>query len=83
MLESLESRKLFAATLPDAAPLAAPTDAEAALSLNFTKIKFDTKVAQQDFHFTKVTFTDVLVSSKVSQQDFHFVMRMPKSSPML
>ena len=72
MIESLESRKLFAATLPDASALAAPTDAESAFSLNYTKIKFDTKAAMQDFHFT----------SKVSAQDFHFVMKVNKSSPL-
>jgi len=60
MLENLESRTLFAATLADASPTPAPAAQTASnftepaiYSLNFTKIKFDTKVAQQDFHFVK------------------------------
>ena len=77
MFENLESRTLFAATLADASPTPTPA-AQTALnftepaiySLNFTKIKFDTKVAQQDFHF----------ASKVAQQDFHFVKKMDKPS---
>ena len=73
MFECLESRMLFAATLPDASPT--PTALNFTkpeiYSLNFTKIKFDTKVAMRDFHFTP----------KVSQQDFHFVMKANKPSP--
>src|SRR5688572_22005536 len=77
MFESLESRRMFAAT-PAALAEAAPTPELApamslnfpkiTYSLNFTKIKFDTKVAMQDFHFTQ----------KVSQQDFHFVKTVDK-----
>ena len=70
MFESLESRKLFAATLSDASPLTdTTTDMSASLSLNFPKITYN-KVAMQDFHFTKVTM-----------QDFHFVTRVNKASP--
>ena len=53
MFESLESRMLFAATVADASPATTAlnfTKAET-YSLKFTKIKYDTKVAMQDFHF--------------------------------
>jgi hypothetical protein len=83
MIESLESRRLFAAaTLADASPLTTTTTTAAepttALnftkvetnSLNFTKIEF-AKVSMQDFHFV----------SKVTMQDFHFVMKANKPSP--
>jgi len=55
MFESLESRTLFAATVADASPTT-PTTAlnftkDQVYSLNFTKIKYNTKVAMQDFHF--------------------------------
>ena len=75
MLESLESRTLFAATVGDASPAATALNftKDQVYSLNFTKIKFDTKVSSQDFHFT----------SKVSTQDFHFVRQMNKPSPSL
>jgi hypothetical protein len=46
---------LFTATLADASPAATPPALNFAkpeiYSLNYTKIKFDTKVAMQDFHF--------------------------------
>ena len=53
MFENLESRTLFAATLADASPTptALSFTKPEIYSLNFTKIKFDTKVAMQDFHF--------------------------------
>ena len=74
MLETLESRTMFAANVVDASPTATALNftKDQVYSLNFTKIKFDTKVAMQDFHFT---------SSKVSMQDFHFVMKNNASSP--
>jgi hypothetical protein len=73
MLESLESRTMFAANVVDASPTATALNftKDQVFSLNFSKIKFDTKVAMQDFHFT----------SKVAQQDFHFVMKNNPSSP--
>jgi len=73
MLESLESRTMFAANLADAPPAQSALNftKDQVYSLNFTKIKFDTKVAMQDLHFT----------SKVSQQDFHFVMKNNSASP--
>jgi hypothetical protein len=69
MLESLESRKLFAATLADASPLTTTPPPDTEYSLNFTKITFG-KVASQDFHF----------SMKVAAQDFHFVKQADKPS---
>jgi hypothetical protein len=72
MLETLESRTLFAATVADPTSTALNFTKQGDIySLNFTKIKYDTKVAAQDFHFT----------SKVSQQDFHFVMTHNATSP--
>jgi hypothetical protein len=73
MIESLESRTMFAANVVDASPTATALNftKDQVYSLNFTKIKYDTKVAMQDFHFT----------SKVSQQDFHFVMKNNSTSP--
>jgi hypothetical protein len=73
MIESLESRTMFAANVVDASPTATALNftKDQVYSLNFSKIKFDTKVAMQDFHFT----------SKVAQQDFHFVMKNNTSSP--
>ena len=84
MLESLESRTMFAANLVDAAPTATALNftKDQVYSLNFTKIKFDTKVAMQDFHFTsKVAPQDFHFTSKVAPQDFHFVMKNNASSP--
>jgi hypothetical protein len=54
MIESLESRTMFTANLTDASPATATAlnfAKQDVYSLNFTKIKYDTKVAQQDFHF--------------------------------
>ena len=73
MLETLESRTMFAANVADApATTAFNYTKDQALSLNYTKIEYN-----------RVTMTDVLVSSKVSSQDFHFVMKMSKASPKL
>src|SRR5688500_4363731 len=54
MIESLESRTLFAATLPQAPALAesTTTTAEAPASLNFTKVEYEAL----SLNFTKIKY---------------------------